>query len=251
MPALAKQATMRAEVVDAARYHMLRTLAGDPAFAEVPAAVLQEIAGMAEVTEARRGEIVYEAGETWGRLGFVVDGCIAMAAAGDDGKEHQYELIFAGQFFGVSAMFDGGAEMARTVVISSKARYASISRRHVLAAAKAHGALAIAFGVTLARRVRRTTALLAEQVNLSARERIARYLLQFAPGEGMSEAREPLPLLTLAQIGAAAGTVKDVASRTITALEEAGALRRERGNVRWLDARVLRRFARVTASRMP
>ncbi|HUA08359.1 MAG TPA: Crp/Fnr family transcriptional regulator [Candidatus Acidoferrales bacterium] len=236
---------MRPEVIDAARYQMLRSLAGDPAFADVPATVLQTLVEQAQVSEARRGRVIYEAGETWGRLGFVVDGCIAMAAIGDDGKEHQYELIFGGQFFGVSAIFDGGAEMARTVVVSENLRYASIQREHVLAAARTYGTLAIAFAVTLAHRVRRTTALLAEQVNLTARERIARYLLQFAVDDEMSEAREPLRLLTLTQIGAAAGTVKDVASRTITALEQAGALRRERGNVRWLDASVLRRFART------
>jgi len=236
---------MRPEAVDAARYQMLRTLAGDPAFADVPAGVLQEVVADAELAEGRRGDVIYDAGERWGRLGFVVDGCIAMSAVGDDGKEHQYELIFAGQFFGVSAIFDGGPEMARTSVASAKVRYASIARERVLAAVKAHGTLAIAFAVTLAHRVRRTTALLAEQVNLTAGERIARYLLQFAIGDAMSEAREPLSLLTLTQIGAAAGTVKDVASRTITALEQAGALRRERGNVRWLDARVLRRFARI------
>ena len=50
----------------------------------------------------------------------------------------------------------------------------------------------------------------------------------------MAKAREPLPQLTQAQIGAAAGTVKDVAARTIGLFEKQGALKRDRGHVQWL-----------------
>jgi CRP-like cAMP-binding protein len=214
---------------------MLRALAQDEDFSEVPAAVLQAMVDEAIIVEASKGDSVYDTGELWGKLGFVVDGCIAMLAHGDDSKEHLYEHTYGGQFFGVSAMFDGGAEMARTLVVSSTARYAVIDRDVVLGLCKKHGVLAIAFAITLAQRVRRTTALLADQLNLSAQQRIARYLLTFATDDGMSAARDPLPLMTQAQIGAAAGTVKDVAARTIGAFEKQGALKRERGNITWLN----------------
>ena len=214
---------------------MLRALAQDEAFSEVPAVVLQALVDQATVVNATKGEYVYESGEHWGKLGFVVSGCIAMLAHGDDAKEHLYEHTYDGQFFGVSAMFDGGSEMARTVVVSNKARYVTIDRDIALNLCKKHGTLATAFAMTLARRVRRTTALLADQVSLSAQKRLARYLLTFATGEGLAPAREPLPLMTQAQIGAAAGTGKDVAARTIGIFEKRGALKRERGNITWLD----------------
>ncbi len=226
---------------------MLRALAQDEAFAEVPAGVLQALVDEATVHDASKGDVVYESGEQWGKLGFVVDGCIAMMAQGDDAKEHLYEHTYGGAFFGVSAMFDGGAEMARTLVVSAKARYVTIDRETVIALCKNHGVLAIAFAMTLARRVRRTTALLADQVNLSAQQRIARYLLTFADGEAMAPARDPLPLMTQAQIGAAAGTVKDVAARTIGLFEKEGALKRERGNITWLDRVRLRELAGLSS----
>ena len=234
---------MKAEAIQAARYAMLRTLAQDGAFAGVPAAVLQALVDRSEVLDAGKGDAIYEAGQNWGRLGFIVDGSLAMMAQGDDAKEHLYEQMDAGHFFGVSAMFDGGPEMARTVVISAKARYATVAREIVLDLCKQHGVLAIAFAMTLARRVRRTTALLADQVNLTAQERIARYLLNFATAETMAPAREPLPLMTQAQIGAAAGTVKDVAARTIGILEKQGALKRDRGHIQWLHLNRLTELA--------
>jgi CRP/FNR family cyclic AMP-dependent transcriptional regulator len=231
---------VRKEAIESGRYAMLRALAQDEAFGEVPAGVLQALVDEASVVDAGKGDIVYDTGEHWSRLGFVVDGCIAMIAQGDDAKEHLYEHTYAGQFFGVSAMFDGGPEMARTLVVSSKARYVTIDREAVLLLCKKHGVLAIAFAMTLARRVRRTTALLADQVNLSAQQRIARYLMTFSDGDAMAPARDPLPLMTQAQIGAAAGTVKDVAARTIGLFEKEGALKRERGNIMWLDRTRLR-----------
>jgi len=236
---------VRKEAVEAARYAMLKQLISDQPFGEVPAQVLHALVDGATVREARKGEVIYEEGEHWDQLGFVVEGCIAMLANGEDAKEHLYEQVFPGHFFGVSAMFDGGAEMAKTAVVSRKACYALIDRDAVINLCKRHGPLAIAFAMTLARRVRRTTSLLAAQVNLTAQERIARYLLGYASGSGMSEALEPLPQMTQAQIGAAAGTVKDVAARTIGLLERQGALKRERGHIRLVNRELLAEFARL------
>lgn len=224
---------------------MLKQLVGDPAFGEVPAQVLHALVDGAAVRDARKGEVIYDEGERWDQLGFVIEGCIAMLANGKDAKEHLYEHVFPGHFFGVSAMFDGGVEMARTTVVSRKACHALIDRDAVMELCKQHGILAIAFAMTLARRVRRTTSLLAAQLNLTAQERIARYLLGYASGSGMSEALEPLPQMTQAQIGAAAGTVKDVAARTIGLLERQGALKRERGHVQLVNRDLLAEFARL------
>lgn len=224
---------------------MLKGLASDGAFKEVPASVLQGLVERAEIRTARKSETIYAAGEHWGRLGFVIEGSLAMLVQGEDGKGHLYEHADAGEFFGVSAMFDGKAEMAQTIVVSTKALVALVDRTAALSLCKEHGTLAVAFAMTLAGRVRRTTSLLAEQLNLTAHERIARYLLSFAGGPGLSPALDPLPLMTQAQIGAAAGTVKDVAARAIGAFERQGALKRERGHVKFLDREKLEKLGRV------
>ena len=225
---------------------MLKSLAGNDAFCDVPARVLQQMAELASVAEARKGETIYKAGERWEHLGFLVDGCIAMLVPGDESKERLYEHAYAGHFFGVSSMFDGAPEMARTMVVSQRASYACIDRSAAVQLCKTHGALAVAFATTLARRVRRTTSLLAE-MNLSAQQRIARYLLEFAGAPGLSTALDPLPLMTQSQIGAAVGTVKEVVGRTVTAFEQQGAVQREHGRIRQVHRELLMRLGGVSA----
>ncbi len=96
--------------------------------------------------------------------------------------------------------------------------------------------LAVVLAGVLARRVRGLTSLLAFQVNLPTMTRMARYLLQHCgDSAGLAPSTGTLPLMTQAQIAAAAGTTKEVAARLIRTLEEANALRRERGHIRYLD----------------
>jgi len=223
---------------------MLKSLAASPAFCEVPARALQQLVETATVEEARKGTAIYEAAQRWEHLGFLVEGALAMFVPGEEERERLYEHIDPGHFFGISAMFDGEAEMARTVVVSKTATYTLIERARAVDLCKEHGALAVAFAATLARRVRHTTALLAAQINLTAQQRIARYLLGFTEGPGLSRAREPLPLMTQTQIGAAAGTVKEVVGRALAAFERAGALQREHGRIHSLHRERLMELAK-------
>jgi CRP-like cAMP-binding protein len=218
-----------------ARYFMLRALGENDAFAAVPAAVLRQLVEAASFGEARKGRAIYEAGARWEYLGFVVDGSMAMFAPGANTKARLYEHVYPGQFFGISAMFDGEPEMARTIVVSKRATYALIERRRAVELCEINGSLAVAFAITLARRVRRTTSLLAVQMSLTAQQRIAHYLLGFCGGPGLAPALDPLPLMTQTQIGAAAGTVKEVVARAVSLFERRGALRRERGRIHFLN----------------
>jgi CRP/FNR family transcriptional regulator len=224
---------------------MLKSLAASEAFCTVPARVLQELVDAAVVDEARKGVAIYEAAQRWDHLGFLVEGALAMFVPGEDARDRLYEHIDPGHFFGISSMFDGEPEMARTVVVSKKATYTLIERGRAVELCTQHGALAVAFAATLARRVRHTTALLAAQINLTAHQRIARYLLGFAEGPGLGRARDPLPLMTQTQIGAAAGTVKEVVGRAVAAFEREGAVKRERGRIHWLHRERLTELAEL------
>jgi CRP/FNR family transcriptional regulator len=226
---------------------MLKSLASGHAFCDVPARVLQQLVETAVVAEARKGTAIYEAAQRWDHLGFLVEGALAMFVPGEENRDRLYEHVYPGHFFGISSMFDGEPEMARTVVVSKKATYTLLERAHAVELCKEHGTLAVAFAAALARRVRHTTSLLAAQINLTAQQRIARYLLGFAEGSGLARARDPLPLMTQSQIGAAAGTVKEVVGRAVAMFESQGALQREHGRIHWLHRERLMELANVLA----
>lgn len=210
-------------------------LTANPAFASVPEETLEALTSDAEVLTARRGATIYKSGDNWRRVGFVLDGSVGMLASTDGSRAHLYEHIGAGHFFGVSALFDGKPEMAHTLVLSKEATFAWMERDRVLSLCRADATLAMSLANVIAARLRTVTELLAHQVSLSAPERLARFLLNFTDAPGMSPALDPLPAMTQTQIASAAGTVKEVAARIIGKLEDANALRRERGRIRYVN----------------
>lgn len=225
------------------RETMLRTVMENPMFQKLSRATLEEFVLHAQPKLARRGESIYEAGSDWKRLGFVISGTLAMLASEGGERQHLYERIGAGGFFGVSAVLDGEPEMSDTVVLSQTATYAWVPRERVLELCRSDSALSLALATVVARRLRNVTALLAEQLNLSTRERLARFLLNFAEGTGMRAALPPLPAMKQSQIAAAAGTVKEVVARLIGEFENDGALRREGGHIRYVHRQQLIRLA--------
>ena len=218
-------------------------IASNPAFASVSKATVSKLAEQAHVHHAKKGDSIYQAGDDWERLGVVIDGTLAMMTSEGGDRQLLYEHVGAGGFFGVSAIFDGEPAMARTVVLSPVATFAWISRAGVLELCSGDAALSLALATVIARRLRNVTALLAEQINLSTRERLARFLLNFADGKGMRTALDPLASMTQTQIAAGAGTVKEVVAKLIGEFEADEALRRERGHVRFLNRQKLIKLA--------
>ena len=202
-----------------------------------------ELADAALERTASKGQTLYRPDEAWPYLGMLVDGTLGMFAE-SGGRDYLYEEVTPGGFFGVSGMFDERAAMARMVVLSKKARYAAVENRIVRRLCDRDAKLAMLLATVLAERVRRLTALLATQVNLPTMTRMARYLLQHAAdSRGLCTISGALPHMTQAQIAAAAGTTKEVTTRLLRTLEDASALRRERGHIKYLDRERLAQFA--------
>jgi CRP-like cAMP-binding protein len=223
----------------AARTLMLSALEANEALEGISPETLGALLRSADMLHVRKGATVYRAGEDWDRLGFIIEGSFAMFATRLGDRNLLYEHIRAGEFFGISAVFDGKPQMANMVVLSREASYAWIARAVVLDLCRTDAAFSLALATIIARRLRTVTGLLAEQVNLSTDERLARFLLTFADGSGMAPASEPLPHMTQTQIASAAGTVKEVAARLISRFECSEALRRERGHIRFLNRQKL------------
>ena len=210
-------------------------LAQNPLLQGVAQTTFARLSSAAKELEASKGETLYRPEEPWPFLGLLLDGTLGMFAEGGY-RDYLYEELLPGDFFGVAAMFDAHDAMARMVVLSRKARYAAFDSAIARLLCDADPKLATMLAGVLAKRVRGLTTLLVTQVTLPTMTRMARYLLQHcAQAAGLLPCAGPLPLMTQAQIAAAAGTTKEVAARLIRTLEEAGALRRERGHIRYLD----------------
>lgn len=183
---------------------------------------------------ARKGDGIPADGVLRG-IGLVLEGTLGVFI-GAGTRERLLYQVFAGEPFGEVEFFDGGAPLGRTVAVSKELRYAVAPADLVRNLAGESPAFRAALEAAVAQRARRFAGALAAQTAQTILARIADALLPYAvPQRGMQPALPPLRSMTQLQLAAAAGTVKEVAARAIADLERAGALRRERGHIAYLD----------------
>ena len=190
-----------------------------------------------------RDRVIFGQQDKWPYLGFVCEGFVGMIVTTPAGREHMIYEAQAGETFGDIALLDGGPSLARGVVISPRARIATIPRADFLRALDADRVLAREFAKTCANRARSLADRLAAQSSKPTIARIAAVLLTYAATEpGLLPAHSPVRMLRQGHLAALAGTVKEVVARAVGELEAAGALARERGHIVRLDRTKLTAF---------
>jgi CRP-like cAMP-binding protein len=221
---------------DHERHPRMRQLGSCAAFARLEPAAREALAAAAVEQVGRRGETLVAENEEWPYVGMVVDGIIARAKGAQNERQRILYEIFPYEVFGVAEYFDRGLTNARTMVFSKTAIVLKFPWDAVREIAVRHPQLTNELGVVIAQRLRLVNDNLSAQASQPIIARIAHVLLPYAmPERGLTEAAGALAAVTQSQIAASAGTVKEVAARAIAELESRGALRRERGHVRYLD----------------
>ncbi|MFN2528680.1 MAG: DUF2249 domain-containing protein [Candidatus Baltobacteraceae bacterium] len=204
-------------------------------FARTKAETRDALAAAAKEHTALEGALIYHANEMWEYLGFLAEGLMSLSTGAGNGRERVLFEVLPFEAFGVVQVLDHGLTLGELRVISRKARYFKIPLTVVYTLAQSDPAVGTALGLLCAQRARALAGRLA-QVSHATIARLAAVLLPYAPPElGLQIALPPVGNLTQTQLASAAGTVKEVAARAIAELEANGALRRERGHVRFLD----------------
>jgi CRP-like cAMP-binding protein len=211
--------------------------------------VLEELAAAAIPQTGRRGQALVSENSSWPFIGVVTEGIIVRSKGHDVDRERILYEVFPHEVFGVAEYFDRGFANARIVAFSKTARIIKLPWDLVDEAASGDPQLTMALGVVIAQRLREVNDTITAQGALPILARIARVLVPYAmPERGMVPAAHNLSTITQSQIAAAAGTVKEVAARAIAELEQRGALRRERGHIRYLDRAKLIELIRELSS---
>jgi CRP-like cAMP-binding protein len=196
----------------------------------------RRIAGESTIYTVRRGQTIVGESVDWPYLGVACDGLFATSSEGGDMRHRIFFEIFPYEVFGEAEFFDESLTAARVGVLSKSARYLRIPRRVVHEVLQQSPDAMLRLARVVAQRNRHLMETLAAQPTMPVVARVARVLVPYAmPEKGLAPAAPPLAHLTQAQIAAAAGTVKEVAARAISDLEQAGLLKRERGHVHYLD----------------
>jgi CRP-like cAMP-binding protein len=221
----------------------------NPIFAACSADQLLKLCASATVHHARRGTRIALKGAPFPYLGFVLDGVIGVTARAEGEIRSGVRSLrlyeaYAGSTFCEVAFLDGYDALGEITVVSKRARYALFPSKSVMQAAEADAHLLHRLAVHAASRCRELKRRLIDQATRAVATRVAGVLLPFASSEDGLKPVDP-QLIEFAQrdIAAAAGCVKEAAARAIAQLEDAGALRREHGRIRYLDRGRLSHYA--------
>jgi CRP-like cAMP-binding protein/uncharacterized protein (DUF2249 family) len=214
------------------------------AFASLSMAQLEDLVPLAREGVVHKGERI-SIDDRGPYLGIVWEGVAALTSPLSAGRDRTFYDVFPFEVFGEIELLDAGNAIGEIIALSRNVRYLAVPHSAVRAVAAAHPEVLFALASSCAQRARYLAEALTAQAGQPIVARVALALLPYAPAQkGMVHAAAPLPTMTQAQLAAAAGTVKEVAARAIADLEDRGALRRERGHVRFLDRSKLLDIAR-------
>ena len=166
-------------------------------FGTLPPELLGQLRDRTEITRLRRGDVIFEKGDSATNLYVVFSGRVAIAAKATDGRESVISVLGPGALFGEMSMFDGGMRSAQARALTTvhiiavsfdDVRELLVDRPDVLWSV---------VGI-LARRLRTTDEALADAMFLDVTGRTAKRLLALADGD--DEFRMPLTQEELASM---------------------------------------------------
>lgn len=214
----------------------LRHIACCPSLFSVGAPALAILQRNMSESYSKRGMLILRRDEQPPYVGLLCDGLLA--ASGDYNGEREFSLYDVKPFeiFGAMEILDGGRSIANVRVLSESATYWRIDVDAFRDAIAADEGLRAAMCRLAVQRFRCLALAYGASLTLPMASRVALALLPFAaPEPGMQPALLPLAGMTQSQLAVLVGSVKEVVARTISALEGAGGLRRERGHIAFLD----------------
>ncbi len=210
-----------------------------PYFAELPPPTLNQLVQAAHARSFETGAIIFGAGEHSAGLWLIEAGGVKIFKLNLEGREHVLHLLGPGDTFNDIAALDGGSNPAHAAATSAVQAWL-IPTAAIQMTLRTHPALAVAVVQSLAQRVRQLVLQIEDLALRSVTARLARYILEQAENPTPSA-----PGVTRALIATHLATTPETVSRSLRALEQAGAIRFDRHRIVVEKAELLRDLAMI------
>jgi CRP/FNR family transcriptional regulator len=202
-------------------------------FTPLPATILAAVGRRVLTRTYAKGALVYAEGDASHGLYLVASGSVRVFKSSEAGKEQDLHHIGAGESFGDAAAFDGEPTIANAEAMEATVVLV-VPRDALRDLMLKHPEIALSVTQVLASRVRDLSALAAELALRHVESRIARVLLRLPSSDGV------VTLPARHELAAMVGTVREVATRGLRQLQQAGLIEVEpRRRVRIRDRRAL------------
>ncbi len=158
-------------------------LLGSPLFAAMRPEELDEILKFASERRVRRGQTIFQRGDSGSSMMVVLRGRIRISSISGDGKEVTLNVINPGDVTGELALLDGKPRSADGAAIEDSLLLV-VERRHFVPFLMHNQDLTLRLLTVLCEKVRRTSMALEEIALFDLPERLARVLLKLAEDYG-------------------------------------------------------------------
>ena len=202
-----------------------------PLFKDLPPGARSALARVLQDRRYRPGQYLIHQDCAPEGLGVICEGRVRLARIAPDGREQVLQMAGPGELFNAEPLFDGGPTPASARAMSP-VRALLLPSAVLVALIGNHPSIALLLLRELSARQRELVILLEDLHFRSVRARLARVLLR--------EARDGAAAITQQELAERAGTVREIAGRTLRDMQQEGLVRLLRGQVMVLDIEGLR-----------
>jgi CRP-like cAMP-binding protein len=184
---------------------------------------LDRILGMLSERSYRRGQMIFQKGDTASSMMAVLKGSVRISTSSPDGKELTFNTIRTGEVFGEIAMLDGRPRSADATA-AEDCNLLVIERRHFLPFLMSNEDLLLRMLAVLCERIRQTSDALGDVVMLDLPGRLARLLLRLADDHG-SKAPDGVRIefkLSQRDIGTRVASTRESVNKQLQVWRDAG-----------------------------
>lgn len=211
-----------------------KALARVAQFAALPANIQDDMAGHAQPRAFNAGQVIYLEGEPATALYVIESGWVKGIRLSPEGREQTLQILGPGEIFGDVAVFNEAPYPGTAVALEPVTAWA-VERSAALMLVSRHPELALAMIRRLGQRVLHYIGLVEDLSLRSVEARLAHTLLIHAEQHGDRLVVARRAWATLDEMAGRLGTVRDVLSRSLRALEADGLIRVQRREVVILD----------------
>ena len=216
-----------------------------PLFERMSPEEREELRGMMSQTTLRRGEVLFNEGDSGDRLYILLTGKVKLGHTSVDGRENLLAVLGPGEVVGELTLFDPGPR-STTATAAATTELLALEHNQLMGFIDSHPTLAKDMLRALAVRLRRTNIALADLVFSDVPGRVAKALLDLAerfgaPTEDGIHVPHDLTQEELAQL---VGASRETINKSLAEFVSRGWIRLEGRAVTLIDVERLKRRAR-------
>ena len=216
-----------------------------PLFERMSPEEREELRGMMSQTTLRRGEVLFNEGDSGDRLYILLTGKVKLGHTSVDGRENLLAVLGPGEIVGELTLFDPGPRSATATAVATTELLA-LEHNQLMGFIDSHPTLARDMLRALAVRLRLTNTALADLVFSDVPGRVAKALLDLAerfgaPTEDGIHVPHDLTQEELAQL---VGASRETINKSLAEFSSRGWIRLEGRAVTLIDVERLKRRAR-------